>query len=135
MFLALACAFVATVSYGVGTVLQAAGARRVSTSGNLDLRLLARLAHQSSYLVGLALDAVGFLASVVALRTLPLFVVQAAIAGSLGVTALLAPLVFGFGLARADKVAIAVLLAGLTLLGVSARDEAATHLANHTDTG
>lgn len=129
MFLALSCALVATVSYGVGTVLQAAGARRVSSSGNLDLRLLGRLAHQSSYLGGLALDAVGFLASLVALRTLPLFVVQAAIAGSLGVTAALAPLVFRFGLARTDKVAIVVLLAGLTLVGISARDEAATRLS------
>ncbi len=62
MFLALACALTATVSYGVGTVLQAAGARRVATAEHLDVMLLARLARESLYIGGLALDAVGFVA-------------------------------------------------------------------------
>jgi hypothetical protein len=129
MFLALACALVASVSYGAGTVLQASGARRVSSAGHLDVMLLGRLARQLRYVSGLALDAVGFVASIVALRTLPLFVVQAAIAGSLGVTAALAPLAFGFRLRTADKFALAVLLSGLALLGASARSETAAHLS------
>src|ERR1700680_4285967 len=129
MFLAFACALVATVSYGVGTVLQAAGARRVSGADYLDVMLFGRLARQSRYLGGLALDAVGFLGAIVALRTLSLFVVQAAIAGSLGVTAATAALVFGFKLGASDKVAIAALLAGLALLGISARAEPAAHLS------
>jgi drug/metabolite transporter (DMT)-like permease len=129
MFFALACALVATVSYGVGTVLQAAGARRVSGAAYLDVKLFGRLARQSLYLGGLALDAVGFLAAIVALRTLSLFVVQAAIAGSLGVTAVIAAFVSGFKLGASDKVAIAALLAGLALLGVSARAEPAAHLS------
>jgi len=129
MFLALACAFLASVSYGAGTVLQASGARRVSSAGHLDVMLLGRLAHQLRYVAGLALDAVGFVASIIALRTLPLFVVQAAVAGSLGVTAALAPLAFGFRLRLADKYALAVLLSGLVLLGVSARSESAAHLS------
>ena len=129
MVFALACALVATVSYGVGTVLQAAAARRVSTAAHLDVMLLGRLAGQSQYLGGLALDAVGFVASVIALRTLPLFVVQAAIVGSLGVTAALAAVVLGVELRASDKAAIAALLAGLVLLGVSARAEPGTRLS------
>ena len=128
MLSALACALVATVGYGVGTVLQASGARRVLRAEHLDVWLLARLAGQLRYLSGLALDAVGFAAALVALRELPLFVVQAAIAGSLGVTAVTASFVFGVKLQASDKRAVAVLLAGLALLGVSARSEPATHL-------
>ncbi len=128
MVLALICALVATVSYGLGTILQATGARRATSSDHLDVMLFARLGRQLPYVAGLVLDLVGFVASVVALRELPLFVVQAAIAGSIGVTALATVFVFGFHLRRADVGAIAVLVTGLGLLGVSARGEHATHL-------
>ncbi len=130
MLLALICALVANVSYGFGTILQAAGARRAATAGHLDLMLFARLGRQLPYLAGLALDAIGFVASVVALRTLPLFVVQSAVAGSIGVTALAAVFVFGFRLRTVDTVAIAVLIAGLALLGLSAGAEHAQHLSH-----
>jgi drug/metabolite transporter (DMT)-like permease len=129
MLLALACALTATVTYGVGTVLQASGARRVTSARHLDVMLLARLARQSRYIAGLALDAVGFVASLVALHTLPLFVVQAAIAGSLGVTAATAALVFGFKLRASDKLAIALLLLGLALLCISAEREPVARLS------
>ena len=82
MLLALVCALVANVSYGFGTILQAAGARRASAAEHLDVMLFARLSRQLPYIAGLGLDLVGFIASLVALRTLPLFVVQAAIAGT-----------------------------------------------------
>jgi drug/metabolite transporter (DMT)-like permease len=130
MLLALTCALVANLGYGFGTVLQAVGARRAVSAQHLDVMLFARLSRQLPYLGGLALDAVAFAASVVALRTLPLFVVQAAIAGSIGVTALTAVFVLGFRLRASDTFAIAVLLAGLVLLGASARGESATHLSH-----
>lgn len=129
MLLALICALVANLSYGFGTILQATGVRRTSTADHLDLMLFARLSRQLPYLAGLALDAVGFLASIVALRTLPLFVVQAAIAGSIGVTALTAVFAFGFRLRASDTAAIVVLLIGLGLLGASAQGEHAAHLS------
>ncbi len=78
------------VSYGLATVLQAVGARRTGGGDTLDVGLLVRLAHQGPYLAGLALDVGGVLFTVLALRKLPLFVVQAAIAGSLAVTAVAA---------------------------------------------
>jgi drug/metabolite transporter (DMT)-like permease len=129
MLVALLCALVANVSYGFGTILQAAGARRTSTSDRLDVLLFARLARQLPYVAGLSLDGVGFVASIVALRRLPLFVVQAAIAGSIGVTAVTAVFVFGFRLRRSDTVALLVLIAGLALLGASAEGEDAAHLS------
>jgi drug/metabolite transporter (DMT)-like permease len=130
MFLAFACALTATVTYGIGTVLQASGARRVESAPHLDVMLFARLARQSRYISGLALDAVGFVAALVALHALPLFVVQAAIAGSLGVTAATAAVVFGFRLRTSDKVAIGLLLLGLALLCISAEREPVAHLSS-----
>jgi drug/metabolite transporter (DMT)-like permease len=130
MLLALFCALVANLGYGFGTILQAAGARRVSTAGHLDVKLFARLSRQLPYLAGLGLDAIAFAASIVALRTLPLFVVQAAIAGSVGVTALTAVFVFGFRLRPSDTLSVAVLFVGLGLLGASARGEDAAHLSH-----
>ncbi len=128
MILALVCALAANVCYGLGTILQATGARRATSSDHLDVMLFARLGRQLPYIAGLALDLVGFVASIVALRELPLFVVQAAIAGSIGVTALASVFVFGFRLRAADTGAIAVLIVGLGLLGISARGEHAAHL-------
>jgi hypothetical protein len=130
MILAFVCALVATVSYGIGTVLQAVGARRVARAPRLDVMLFARLARQSQYIGGLALDAVGFFASLVALHALPLFVVQAAIAASLGVTAATASIVFGHKLRAPDKVAIGLLLVGLALLCISAEREPVAHLSS-----
>jgi drug/metabolite transporter (DMT)-like permease len=127
---ALVCALVANVAYGLGTILQAVGARRASTAEGLDLALFARLARQRFYVGGLALDAVAFVASVVALQTLPLFVVQTAIAGSVGVTAVAAVVVFGYRLRRSDMVAIAVLVAGLVMLGASAEGDDAAALSH-----
>ena len=130
MVFALICAFVANVSYGIGTVLQTVGARRATSSQHLDVMLFARLGRQLPYLAGLALDGVGFLASVIALRRLPLFVVQSAIAGSIGVTALAAVFVFGFRLRASDIVAIVVLLVGLALLAVSAGTQEVAHVSH-----
>ena len=130
MLVALICALVANVTYGLGTILQALGARRATTAAGLDLALFARLARERFYLGGLGLDAIGFVASIVALRTLPLFVVQTAIAGSVGVTALAAVVVFGYRLRATDKIAIGALIAGLVLLGASAQGESASHLSS-----
>src|SRR5437588_8223835 len=130
MILALACVSIAPVSYGLGTVLQAAGARRAGVAGHLDVMLLARLGRQLPYVGGLALDAVGFIAALVALRTLPLFVVQAGVAGSVGVTALTAVRVFGFRLRTPDKIALVALILGLGLLCASARGQRSAHLTS-----
>lgn len=126
--LSLACAFVAALSYGFGSVLQAAAARRAEMRPNLDPMLLVRLARQLPYVAGLALDLLGFLAAVVALRNLPLFMVQSAVAGSVGVTAIAASVAFGIRLQRYERVALVGLVLGFALLAVSARPEHATGL-------
>ena len=119
--LSLACAFIAALCYGIGSVMQAAAARRAEMRPNLDPMLLVRLAGDLSYVASLGLDLLGFVASVVALRTLPLFMVQSAIAGSVGVTAFAASIAFGVRLERYEHAALVALLVGFALLALSAR--------------
>src|SRR5690242_13963668 len=126
VWLALACAVVAALSYGIGSVLQAAAARKAEARANLDPMLLVRLVGELPYVGGLALDLVGFVASVVALRTLPLFVVQSAVAASVGVTAIGASVAFGVRLLRYEHLALVMLVYGFALLAVAARPEHAS---------
>jgi hypothetical protein len=125
----LLCALLAAVSYGVGSVLQSVAASRTERRPNLDAMLLARLLRQLPYVGGLALDLLGFIAAVVALRNLPLFMVQSAVAGSIGVTAVVASVVFATKLRQAEKTALVVLFAGLVLLASASRAERATALS------
>ena len=87
MVLGLLGAFGAAICYGVASILQALAARRSAAVEGLDPRLLLRLLHSWQYLVGLALDGLAFLLSIAALRSLPLFAVQAIVASFLAITA------------------------------------------------
>lgn len=113
------------VAYGVASVLQSVGAHRAAAPGTGFVRALA---HQLPYLAGVGLDMVGFAASVVALRGLPLFFVQSAVAGSVGVTAAVSARYLGARLSRPEQLALVVLVVGLVLLAASARPEAPTPL-------
>lgn len=119
MIFGLAGALVAAVCYGAATVLQAVGIRRLALTP-VDPGPLSRVWAGRLYAVGLALDAVGFLASLAALRTLPLFVVQSAIASSVAVTVILAVVFLGARLRRAEVVALLVIGVGLLALAASA---------------
>jgi len=118
--LALAAAFGCALCYGVGSVLEQIGARREEAATSLDPRLLIRLAGQLPYLAGLGLDGVGWVLSLVALRSLPLFLVQSAVAASIAVTAVVARLVLHTKLDRGDLVTIGVIIAGLVVLALAA---------------
>jgi drug/metabolite transporter (DMT)-like permease len=93
-----------------------------------DARLLLRLLRSTPYVSGLLLDAVGFGLSLAALRTQPLFTVQAIVSSSLAVTALLTVLFMRARLSPIEWGALALVTAGLTMLGLSARDQHATHV-------
>ena len=120
MLLALLCAFAAAVAFGVAAVLQAMATSGTADTGSLDPRLLLRLVRRPAFLGSLALTLVGFGLHVVALQDLPLFLVQAVIASSVAVTALLSVRVFGRPLARVQWAAVGGVLLGLALLGPSA---------------
>ena len=122
MVLGLACALFAALAYGSASVLQGIAAQRAESSPGLDPRLMVRLARSVPYLSGLSLDLAAFVASLVALRTLPLFLVQSAVASSVGVTAIIAAAI-GVRLRGREVAALIVLGVGLLLLATSAQPE------------
>ncbi|HET9648238.1 MAG TPA: hypothetical protein VFP34_08400 [Microlunatus sp.] len=119
-------ALVSCLGYGSASVLQSVGARRVATATGVGG--VAAILVQAPYLLGLGLDGIAFLANVIALRELPLFLVQTVLSASIGVTAVLAFL-RGAPFARRDWASLGVLAIGLVFLGVSATPEAATGLS------
>ena len=118
-------ALLAAVAYGIATVAQAIGVRRLAALPG-PRRATAVLRAGWPYAAGLALDVLGFLASIAALRRLPLFLVQSAIASSVAVTAVLCALVLGQRLVRREWLAVVGVVAGLALLAVTAVEGPAT---------
>ena len=72
------------------------------------------------YLGGLAVDGLGWATTVVALRYLPVFVVQAVLGGAIALTAIGARVVYGSALRRVDRLACAACVVGLMLVAGSA---------------
>ncbi|HTK64547.1 MAG TPA: hypothetical protein VL595_19310 [Pseudonocardia sp.] len=75
---------------------------------------------QPRYLAGLAFDGFGWAATVVALRHLPVFAVQAILGASIAVTAIASRFLYGSMLRRIDRVGLGACLAGLVLVASSA---------------
>jgi drug/metabolite transporter (DMT)-like permease len=126
LLLALGC----SVCYGTATVLQAAATRSVNSGDSdsgVDAALLLRALRQWRYLVGIALDGLGFLLQIAALRLVPIYVVAAAIAASLAVTAIVAAWVLSTRLSAMEWAAVAVVCASLAMLGVAAGPEGTGH--------
>lgn len=111
----LVAAFCAAVFNSAAGLLEAAGGRRAGKR---------RVLSQPLYLVGLGVDVVGFALTVLALRYLPVFAVQAVLAGSIAITALAAHRLYAQPLHRVDRVAIAACVGGLTVVAASAGTDA-----------
>ena len=123
MLLSLLGAFAAAVCFGVASVLQAVAARQTPVGAGVDPRLLVRLLGRLPFLLGVGLDLLGFVAELAALRSLQLFVVQAAVAANLAVTAVVAVRVLRVRLNRTEWAAVAAVCAGLAFLGLSSGHE------------
>ncbi|MCW2944706.1 MAG: integral rane protein [Actinoallomurus sp.] len=123
MIWSLLGAIAAAVCFGVASVMQAVAARSAPAGEGVDLRLLVRLVGQVPFVAGLGLDLLGFLAELVALRSLPLFVVQAAVAANLAVTAVVAARVLHTRLSAREWIAVAAVCAGLAMLGLASGHE------------
>jgi drug/metabolite transporter (DMT)-like permease len=118
-------AIVACLGYGVSAVLQSVAAKRAAEVVGLTGIVL--IIKQVPYLVGLAVDAVAFAGNVLALQRLPLFLVQSIVAGSVGITAVIASL-RGAHLSWKDWASLAVLGVGLVFLSITAVPTAAARL-------
>ncbi len=126
LLLALGC----SVCYGTATVLQAAATRSVDvgdSDSGVDAALVLRALRQWRYLLGIALDGLGFLLQIAALRLVPIYVVAAAIAASLAVTAIVAAWLLHTRLSAMEWAAVAVVCASLAMLGIAAGPEGDGH--------
>jgi drug/metabolite transporter (DMT)-like permease len=125
----MVCALGAAVCFGAATVLQAMAARAAAAEGGSggggggEAALLLRAVRQWRYLAGLGLDGLGFVFQIVALRSLPIYVVGAALASSLAVTAVVAARLLHVRLSRVEWAAVAVVCAGLAMLGLASGAE------------
>ncbi|MEU3842426.1 DMT family transporter [Streptomyces sp. NPDC028635] len=120
----MVCALGAAVCFGTATVLQAIAARAASAPGRGgDAALLLRAVRQWRYLAGLGLDGVGFLLQIVALRSVPIYAVGAALAASLAVTAVAAARLLHTRLSGVEWAAVGVVCAGLAMLGLASGTE------------
>lgn len=116
--LALGC----SVCYGTASVLQAVAARSVEpgSDSGVDAVLLLRAARQWRYLAGLALDGLGFVLQVMALRMVPIYVVAAALAASIAVTGIVSAWVLSARLSSAEWSAVGVVCVSLAVLALAA---------------
>jgi drug/metabolite transporter (DMT)-like permease len=134
VLVSLIAAIVAAVFYGVASVMQAIAVRAASNkpadaaAGGVDPGLVVRMLHQWRFVVSICLDALGFLAQLVALHRLPLFAVQAFVASNLAVTAVVASWVIGVTLSWREWAAVLGVVAGVGLLGSSAGAEGAAQV-------
>lgn len=110
---------------GTAAVLQKISADKVKNVSSMDVRLLWRLSQNKLYIVGVGLDIVGWLLTLYAVQYLPLFLVEAIVASSIVVTALIDRLIIKQRLSHRAYVAIGLILTGLMLLAIAASPERA----------
>ena len=113
-------ALAASVCFGAAAVLQGMAARRMQRS-HIDVRLPLRLARSLPYLSGLAMDLLGFLLALIAMRRLPVFAVEALISSYVAVTAVLAVRLCGTTLRRREWLAVGGVAAGVIMVALSAQ--------------
>ena len=138
MLASLVAALVSALCYGVAAVMQAmavrAASHRTAADGaagtGVDPGLVVRMLRQGPFLASIAIDMVGFVAQLVALRRLPLFAVQAIMASNLAVTAVFAAWLMKARLALREWLAVAGVVVGVGLLGSSAGAQGATQVGS-----
>ena len=133
MLASLTAALIAALFYGIASVMQSVAAHEASNrepqdadAGGIDPGLLPRMLRQWRFVVSLCLDALGFVAQLIALQRLPLFAVQAIVAANLAVIAVVASLTIKVKLSWREWLAVTGVVAGVGLLGSSAGPEGAS---------
>jgi len=111
-WIALAIAVFGAVCYAAGSILQSIGARRSTTT--------VRALGHPLYLIGVGLDILSFVGSMVALRELAVYLVESVLASSLAITVVAARIFLKARLRTRDSIAVVVSVGALTVLAMSA---------------
>lgn len=148
MLASLVAALVSAFCYGIASVMQAIAVRSAThrpqlhdagaaggSGSAVDPGLIVRMLAQWRFLASLGIDIIGFIAQLVALRRLPLFAVQAIIASNLAVTAVFAAWLMHIRLPWREWLAVAGVVSGVGLLGLSAGAEGAARVGQSFQLG
>ena len=135
MTLALLAVAGAAVCSGGAAVLQASAVARLPQADSMSAGFVGRLARSPRYLLALLLVAAGFGLSILALRTLPLFVVQAGRASSLAITAVLSVLLLRVRLRTAEVIAVIGIGAGLVVVAATAGPQSSAEVGSAVRVG
>src|SRR5215469_3203535 len=144
MLVSLVAAVTSALCYGIAAVMQAiavrAASRRTAAAAGeagqgVDPGLLVRMLRQGLFLASMAIDLLGFIAQLVALRRLPIFAVQAIMAANLAVTAVFAAWIMKIRLQLREWLAVAGVVLGVALLGLSAGAEGAARVGADFELG
>lgn len=119
---------------GISTVQQKVGADDVSKVRSFDLTFLLRMLKNGPYVLGTLLAIIGYGLSLIALRVLPLFLVQSLIAASVVVTALGEYYFLHRRIGPPTYLSLAIVILGLVLLSVGAVPGPATVHSHFTKT-
>jgi drug/metabolite transporter (DMT)-like permease len=138
MLASLLAALLSATCYGIASVMQAISVRSASrrsaaagaAPGPVDPGLVVRMLRQGLFVGSLAIDVLGFVAQLIALRRLPLFAVQAIVASNLAVTAVFAAWLMRARLAMREWLAVAGVVIGVALLGSSAGAQGAARVGS-----
>lgn len=123
VWLSILAALIGAISSGIATVLQKISADKAARATTMDAGLLFRLIKDWPYFIGIVLDLVCWVLSLVAVHNLALFVVQPILAFAVVATVLVERLVFHHKLSRQTIIALTFLILGLVLLGITAAPE------------
>jgi drug/metabolite transporter (DMT)-like permease len=135
----LLAALLSALCYGVAAVMQAIAVRAASNRSaeeageagqGVDPGLLVRMLRQGLFLASIAIDMVGFVAQLIALRQLPIFAVQAIMASNLAVTAVFASWLMKIRLDLREWLAVVGVVVGVALLGLSAGAQGAARVGS-----
>jgi drug/metabolite transporter (DMT)-like permease len=144
MLVSLVAAVTSALCYGIAAVMQAIAVRAASrrtaaavgqAGQGVDPGLLVRMLRQGLFLGSMAIDLLGFIAQLVALRRLPIFAVQAIVAANLAVTAVFAAWLMKIRLQLREWLAVAGVVLGVALLGLSAGAEGAARVGADFELG
>ncbi len=119
-----------SICYGVATVLQQVGAKQSENIKNINPLNLIKLIKQGPYFFGLFLDFIGWLFFLVAVRSLPLFLVQSFIALSIFVSALVDKYWLNHKILKSEKLSILFVVIGVVLLSYTALPSRALPTSN-----
>ncbi|GAA4541559.1 hypothetical protein [Pseudonocardia xishanensis] len=110
--------------FALAAMVGNAGAGLLQSAAANDIRSRHHLALRPLYLLGLVVDALAWVCTVVALRNLPVFAVQAILGGAIALTAVASWALYGVRLRIRDRLAVAACVLGLATIAASAADEA-----------